>query len=202
MLFLDNYPGSPYNHWDYELFKDVKPFDIKGKKRGFLASLNNIRYVQKSNYLLLLKLIEYYKDLNVNLERVLDNYHDDMFMRFVFNAKVFGNEYRFVEFLQIWDDLFSVSLEEYLKRYHEAYDETFGVSYVMYFNMKFSKCLVYNCLTVLKQFNNKPGYKEGFRYCRDVETVSLTASTQMVWTDLEYPLESYYQSLIYQSFSP
>ena len=59
---LDNYYGSPYNHWDYRLFKDVKPFHIKNKKRGFLASLGNVRYVQESNTLLLYKLIDYYID--------------------------------------------------------------------------------------------------------------------------------------------
>lgn len=42
---MDNYYGSPYNHWDYQLFKDVKPFHIKNKKRGFLASLGNGRNV-------------------------------------------------------------------------------------------------------------------------------------------------------------
>lgn len=199
---LDNYYGSPYNHWDYQLFKDVKPFHIKNKKRGFLASLGNVRYVQESNTLLLYKLIDYYKNLNDNLKRILDNYHDDMFMRFVFRAKVFGNEERFVEFLQIWDDLFSVALEDYIKRYHDCYDETFGISYVMYFNLKFSKCLVFNCLTVLKQYNNRPGYEEGFRYCRDVENISLRSSTRLGWTPLEYPSENYYQELIYQSFSP
>ena len=43
----------------------------------------------------------YLKNLNDNLNRILDNYHDDMFMRFAFRAKIFGNEERFVEFLQI-----------------------------------------------------------------------------------------------------
>lgn len=107
---MDNYYGSLYNHWDYQLFKDVKPFHIKNKKRGFLASLGNVRYVQESNTLLLYKLIDYYKNLNDNLNRILDNYHDDMFMRFVFRAKVFGNEGRFVEFLQIWDDIYVVGV--------------------------------------------------------------------------------------------
>lgn len=74
---MDNYYGSPYNHWDYRLFKDVKPFHIKNKKRGFLASLGNVRYVQESNTLLLYKLIDYYKNLNDNLNRILDSYHNE-----------------------------------------------------------------------------------------------------------------------------
>ena len=77
MKVKNNYFGSPYAHWDYFLFEDFKPYRIDGKKRGFLSSLNGVRYIQESNMLLLLKLVDYYKDLNVNLERLLDNYYDE-----------------------------------------------------------------------------------------------------------------------------
>lgn len=200
----DNYFGSPYNHWDYDLFKDYKPYAINGKKRGFLSSLNGVRYIQKSNNLLLYRLVDYYKDLNKVFERILDNYHDDMFMRYVFRAKVFGNEQRFKEFLQIWDDLFSYSLQMYVTKYHDKFDESYGISYVTYFNMKFSACLLFQTIEVLKKFNNKAGYEEGFKYCRDVEVhhLSIMASFPQVKTHFVIPSDTYYQELVYQSFSP
>ena len=202
--FDDNYMGSPYNHWDYSLFQNVKPFKMDGKKRGFLSSLNGIRYVQKSNTFLFYKLVDYYKDLNVILQRVLDNYHDDMFMRYVFRAKVFGNEQRFKEFLQIWDDLFSYALQMYYTKYHHLFDESFGISYVMYFNMKFSACLFFQTIETLKKHNNKSGYEDGFKYSRDVEKhhLSIKASFPQVAIHFEDPLDTYYQVLVYQSSSP
>lgn len=201
MKVKNNYFGSPYAHWDYSLFEDFKPYRIDGKKRGFLSSLNGVRYIQESNMLLLLKLVDYYKDLNVNLERLLDNYYDEMFMRYAFRAKVFGSEQRFEEFLQIWDDVFSYALEMYVNKYHSEYDETFGISYVSYFNMKFSACLLFQTTEVLKKFNNKSGYEEGFKACRDVEVVLFSQNIK-VEIPLEYPLESFHQELLYQSFSP
>lgn len=200
----DNYYGSPYNHWDYQLFKDFKPYALNGKKRGFLSSLNGVRYIQKSNNLLLYKLVDYYKDLNKVFERILDNYHDDMFMRYVFRAKVFGNEQRFQEFLQIWDDLFSYSLQMYINKYHSQFDESYGISYVTYFNMKFSACLLFQTIEVLKKYNNRSGYEEGFKYCRDVEVhrLSIKACFPKVAIHFVDPLDTYYQELIYQSFSP
>lgn len=200
----DNYYGSPYNHWDYILFKDCKPYKMDGKKRGFLSSLNGTRYFQVSNTLLLYKLVDYYKDLNNVLQRILDNYHDDMFMRYAFRAKVFGNEQRFIEFLQIWDDIFSHALQMYVTKYHNLFDESYGISYVMYFNMKFSACLFFQTIEVLKKFNNRAGYPEGFRYCRDVETYhySLNCASKEAWTHPVHLADDYYQELLYQSFSP
>lgn len=200
----DNYYGSPYNHWDYQLFKDFKPYVLNGKKRGFLSSLNGVRYIQKSNNLLLYKLVDYYRDLNKIFERIQDNYHDDMFMRYAFRAKIFGNEQRFTEFLQIWDDLFSYSLQMYVSKYHTKFDETYGISYVTYFNMKFSACLLFQTIEVLKKYNNRSGYEDGFKYCRDVEIhhLSIMACFPKVASHPAHPLDSYYQELIYQSFSP
>lgn len=198
MNFKDNYFGSPYSHWDFELFQEFKPYLIKGKKRGFLSSLNGVRYVQSSNSLLLIKLVDYYKDLNVNLERALDNYYDEMFMRFAFRAKIFGSEQRFKEFLQIWDDVFSYALEQYVKLYHDTYDESFGISYVMYFNMRFSACLLFQTSEVLDRLN---GSDPNFKVCRDVEVVLLSQHIKVA-LPLEYPSESFHQELLYQSFSP
>lgn len=200
----DNYYGSPYNHWDYSLFKDFKPYALNGKKRGFLSSLNGVRYIQKSNTLLLYKLVDYYRDLNKIFERILNNYHDDMFMRYVFRAKVFGNEQRFKEFLQIWDDLFSYSLQMYVNKYHDKFEESYGLSYVMYFNMKFSACLLFQTIEVLKKYNNRSGYPDGFKYCRDIETyrLSIKACFPKVATHFVYPSDTYYQVLTYQSFFP
>lgn len=200
----DNYFGSPYSHWDYDTFKDFKPYKMDGKKRGFLSSLNGVRYVQSTNTLLLYKLIDYYKDLNILFERILDDYHDDMFMRYVFRAKVFGNEQRFKEFLQIWDDLFSHALQMYVMKYHPKFDESYGISYVSYFNMKFSACLLFQTIEVLKKFNNKAGYPEGFKYCRDIEMYSLSLSCIYLSVEIHqpHPSETYYQELVYQSFSP
>lgn len=198
----NNYLGSPYGHWDYSLFRDLKPYKTKGMKRCFLKSIGGIRYVQKSNTLLLYKLVDYYRDLNINLQRLLNNCYDEMFLRFIYWSKVFGNEERFTEFLLLWDDFFQEALEKYLNEHHTKFDESFRISYVSYFNMHFSKCLTYACLPVLKRYNNKSGYPEDFRFCRDIHHEDFLITSDLVFDPPEHPKQTFLQELTYQSFSP
>lgn len=202
-ILENNYQGSFYGHWDYSLFKDFKPYLLAGKKRGFLEFLGNVKYIQETNDLLLIKLIAYYRDLNIILKRLLDNYADDMFLRFVFNAKVFGNEARFVEFLQIWDDIFSFALEYYVNNDHYAFDPSYGISYVTFFNIRFANVMSFQTITALRYHNNKSGYPIDYRYSRDTAVVRFSDPIlKQEVIDLQYPSDDFLKLMVYQNSSP
>ena len=144
--------ASKYNHNRFNDYKRINVADYATKKRGFLASLDS-DYIL--NYdLLLIKLIQYYSDLNNILKRASSNYHDYMFMRFAFKTKMFFYEDRFENILELWDEAFSLALETYLKERHVKFIETYGISYVAYFDINFSNALYYSFINLEYKFNN------------------------------------------------
>lgn len=195
LIIENDLPPSYYYHWDFNYFKNFKPYRTKGKL-GFLKYLGNTRYITETNDFLLLKLVDYYKDLNNILTRILQGYRDEMFLRFAFRVSFFSNEERFKIFLSIWDDLFSNALERYIKEYHTTFDRSYGISYVSYFNMRFSSLLLFENTKTLLSINVCPTM-----FAKDVEKLPLSVNDL---SDLppEYPSTSYLEELIFQSFSP
>ena len=206
--YYTNYSGSPYAHWDYSLFEKFKDKSLLKSERfvyrGLADYLGNVRRYQESNTILLYKLVDYYKDLNKVLTRLLEGSYDRMFCKLAYGLNFFRHEKAFIEYLQIWDDMFSFALERYMKERHNQYDETYGIGYTTYFDVWFSYCLFYESLQALYLHNkvHKKSY-EGIWVSRDIDVSSLTdSSIRLEWILPEYPLENYYQELIYQSFSP
>ena len=144
--------ASKYNHHRFNNYKRINVANYAIKKRGFLASLDS-EYIL-DNDLLLIKLIEYYSDLNNILKRSASDYHDYMFMRFAFKTKMFFYEDRFDNILELWDEAFSLALEAYLKERHTNFIETYGISYVAYFDINFSNALYYSFVNLEYKYNN------------------------------------------------
>ena len=144
--------SSKYNHNRFNDYKTIDVVNYATKKRGFLASLDS-EYIL-DNDLLLIKLVQYYSDLNNILKRASSNYHDYMFMRFAFKTKMFFYEDRFENILELWDEAFSLALETYLKERHVKFIETYGISYVAYFDINFSNALYYSFINLEYKFNN------------------------------------------------
>lgn len=144
--------ASKYNHNRFNNYKRVDVVNYATKKRGFLASLDS-GYIL-DNDLLLIKLVEYYSDLNNVLKRTASDYHDYMFMRFAFKTKMFYYEDRFNNILELWDDAFSLALETYMKERHSSFIETYGISYVAYFDINFSNALYYSLINIEYKYNN------------------------------------------------
>ena len=144
--------ASKYNHNRFNDYKRINVADYATKKRGFLASLDS-EYILDYD-LLLIKLIQYYSDLNNILKRSSSDYHDYMFMRFAFKTKMFFYEDRFDNILELWDEAFSLALEAYLKERHTNFIETYGISYVAYFDINFSNALYYSFINLEYKFNN------------------------------------------------
>lgn len=185
--------ASRYNHQRFSNFKHVSVADYATKKRGFLASLDN-GYIL-DNDVLLNKLVEYYSDLNELLRRLSSGYHDYMFMRFAYKTKMFYFEDRFENILSYWDDAFSIALEMYVKERHNKFIETFGISYVAYFEINFANSLYYALIDLeYKNNNSKSIIPELFSEIDDINRYS-------TGEQLEY-LEGFDQELVYHSFAP
>ena len=56
--------------------------------------------------------------------------------------------------LELWDEAFSLALESYLKERHTKFIETYGISYVAYFDINFSNALYYSFINLEYKFNN------------------------------------------------
>lgn len=87
-------------------------------------------------------LVDFYKDLDTNLERLLKGYNDPLFIRFVCKAGVFKTEYHWQMLMRNWNRGYSFAIARYYNGAHNKYDPT-GVSYIAYFDMFFSNYLYY-----------------------------------------------------------
>lgn len=185
--------SSPYNHHKFTSFTKVNVADYAIKKRGFLASLDN-GYILDNN-LLLNKLVSYYSDLNEVLRRLSSGYHDYMFMRFAYKTKMFYYSDRFHNILELWDDAFSFALESYMKDRHYKFVETYGISYVAYFDINFSNALYYALVDLeYKQKYNSRSNEELYSEIDDI-------SRYLTDEPIECPRD-FAQELVSHSFAP
>lgn len=209
--FSDNYFGSKYNHWKFEDFCNFSAANMKGKKRGFLEYLNDSKIYENFNDRLLGKLLEYYCNLDNILIRLQKGYYDPMFMRYAYYSHFFYFEDMFNITLQNWDDMFSLACEEYYNTWHYNFNETYGTSYVAYFDLYFSRTL-YNQLAVFDKVINKiknfsESKQKGLAKSIEMYRFSWLISDKScfkasLYHNFEYPSESYLEELAYQSFSP
>ena len=189
--------SSKYNHNKYETFKHIKAGKMKGRARGFLNSVDNEYIVNKD--LLLIKLINYYSDLNQNLKRVSNNIHDHMFMRFAHYIGVFRSLAYFNFMTEHWDDLFSLALEEWFEEHHYKFNETYKLSFVAYFDMKFSAIMSKLFFNIVK---NK-FIERKFIPFSQIDNYELVEAPNCYLIDVlaEYP-RCLVQELVSQSFAP
>lgn len=135
--FSNGYLGSKYNHWDINQFKDVNL--MSSGQAIFFKSFGNKRTVDTDK--LFNSLIDYYKDLDLIFYRLLNNINDLMFKRFAFKTVMFKYNLIFRAITNNWDEIFTDAALYYFQNLHTEYDESFGVSYVAYFDTHFSQVL-------------------------------------------------------------
>lgn len=184
--------SSFYNHHKFSTFESVNVADYATKKRGFLASLDSDYILD--NDILLIKLVEYYANLNNVLRRLSSGYHDYMFMRFVYKSKMFFYEDRFEHVLELWDDAFSYALESYLKDRHNSFLETYGISYVAYFDINFANSLYYALIDLEYKVYSQNVSCNTYSEIDNINCYSIDEQ-------LEYQVD-FAQELVYQSFAP
>lgn len=137
--FSNDYLGSKYNHWDLTDFKDVNLVATTKTIPMFLSSLEGGKLLDKDK--LLVCLLDYYKDLNIVFNRLLNNSQDLMFRRFAFKAVMFKYNLIFKAITNNWDEIFSDAAYTYVTETHLNFDESYGISYNAYFDTHFSQVL-------------------------------------------------------------
>lgn len=88
-------------------------------------------------------LSSFYIDINDPLKRLLDGYHDSMFIRFAFEIGMFTTEQHFYMVLRYWDLAIMNTMRAFYNSQHKRYDLTANKSYTAYFDTHFSKVLCY-----------------------------------------------------------
>ena len=108
---------------------------------------------------------------------------------------MFFYEDRFNNILELWDEAFSLALEAYLKERHTKFIETYGISYVAYFDINFSNSLYYSFVNLEYKYNNSKDISlELFSEIDDINYYSIDEQ-------LEYP-KAFGQELVSHSFAP
>lgn len=88
-------------------------------------------------------LIHFYHDLDTNLERLLNDINDPLFIRFICMFGALRNEYHWEALLRSWNSGYNTGARRYYSNDHFRFDVT-GVSYLAYFDTHFSKTLFYS----------------------------------------------------------
>lgn len=96
-------------------------------------------------------LVMYYNDLNCILDRFKIGIRDPLICYLNKRIFLFSFENRFNILLNIWDDVFSRSIERFLEEKHNLFDESFGYSYKDYFDQHIQKIFYEVYLEVQKE---------------------------------------------------
>lgn len=116
------------------------------KKPPFLLALKKgVRYKQTPQGIdfAFNHLVTVYQDLDKNLTRLAEGYHDAMFVKFVCLSGVFTTQHHWEMLLRNWHLAFSYAITRYYNNSHKAYRFDSTVNYVAYFDMFFSRYLAY-----------------------------------------------------------
>lgn len=157
--FSNNYFGSKYNYLQIEDFKDINVVKHSRTLSIFFDSLNNARSSDTSY--LANKLFNYYKDLSTNLYRIKNGATDLMFRRFVYKSVMLKYENMFRVVTNFWEEAYNDAFVEYFQKLHNTFDESFGISYVAFFETHFSNILYLAICNIDYNFNNYTAKYEG-----------------------------------------
>lgn len=87
-------------------------------------------------------LVNYYKDLDTNLQRLKDKKNDPMFIRFICKIGSFNTPQHWQLLIRNWNIGYSFAISRYYNNAHKAYSFD-AISYIAYFDMFFSNYLYY-----------------------------------------------------------
>lgn len=150
--YSNNYYGSKYNYLKFEDFKDINLVDHSNSHSVFFKYLNNKRTVD-TEYLAI-KLYKYYQNLSRNLYRVQSGSSDLMFRRFAYNSVMLKYENMFRVVTNFWEEAYNDAFLEYFQKTHHTFDESFGISYIAFFETHFAKILQFSFVNIDYNFNN------------------------------------------------
>lgn len=155
--YSNNYMGSKYNYLDFHKYKNINPLKIHGTKGLLYSAFNNEREYDKDKILNVL--FNYYKCLDVNLNRLKNNASDQMFRRFAYLSIMFKYENLFMAVCNNWEEMYNDAFFSYMTKTHLEYDESFGISYVAYFDTHFSQVLYKTFVDIETKLNNSSKYE-------------------------------------------
>lgn len=191
-----NTNSSFYYSYDFENFFTKRPDSTKPSLKVCKNIIDYSNPIYASNTdLTLTKLVLHYSKLS-NILDTLTTYDNTMFYSFAYLSHCLFYVEQFNRVLEMWDDLFSVSLEEYYTDCHPYFSETFGKTYVHYFNMKFPTYL-YKNRTVVYYNTVRKYHFDYLTYIND-----LVISDHYLLEEMHKYQIDFDQELEFQSFSP
>lgn len=167
--------------------KDIQPHSWISKPKFILDSKDGEFYLHTPQGLELAfyHLISLYQDLDINLQRLYDGYHDSCFIRFAFRSGIFTTEQHWQFLLRNWYRGFSMALRRYYNSCHPNFDVSTNMSYTSYFDTHFSNYLYYG---LGRSDQDNYNLKSDLNH-KDIEIIRLSQinnNTRQVIYDLSY----------------
>ena len=199
VYYHNNYDASKYGS---QLFSD---YEVSSKyptvylsRKVFLSKYNLKDCVDTD--LIFIYLVQYYNDLNEILGRFKNGIRDPFITYMNKRIFLFSFENRFNILLNLWDDIFSVSLERFVLEKHKLFDESYGHHYKDYFDQHIQKIFYEVYLEVQK--NSRHTQQIEFKSRSKVYLNSSITDYELFNLGLqaeqpEYPLD-YLEELSYQ----
>lgn len=133
VYYHNNYDASKYGSQLFTDFKDLSKFPTTNSSMKLFLSKYDLKECVNTD-LIFIKLVQYYNDLNEILGRYKKGIRDPFITYMNKRIFLFSFENRFNILLSLWDDLFSLSIERFLKEKHHLFDESYGFHYKNYFD--------------------------------------------------------------------
>ena len=202
VYYHNNYDASKYGS---QLFSD---YEVSSKyptvylsRKVFLSKYNLKDCVDTD--LIFIYLVQYYNDLNEILGRFKNGIRDPFITYMNKRIFLFSFENRFNILLNIWDDVFSISIERFLKEKHSLFDESYGYHYKDYFDQHIQKIFYEVYLEVQKnsRHTQQIEFKSRFKvYLNSSLTDSEVFTTGLLAEQPEYQL-GFLEELAYRCSS-
>ena len=199
VYYHNNYEASKYGSQLFSDYEDIVPYPTVYLSRKVFLSKYNLKDCVDTD-LILIKLVEYYNDLNEILGRFKNGIRDPFITYMNKRIFLFSFENRFNILLNLWDDIFSVSLERFVLEKHKLFDESYGHHYKDYFDQHIQKIFYEVYLEVQK--NSRHTQQIEFKSRSKVYLNSSITDYELFNLGLqaeqpEYPLD-YLEELSYQ----
>ena len=143
--YPDTYDGTFYNHHTFDMYQSTYYF-IKNR---FKINENDTYFINKYKLKysvdydhILNCLYDYYCNLNTVLNRYKHTCSDLLLTNLANNNFIFNYQDRMTKLTACWDDIFLPAFLDYKKNSHLLYDESYGISYKMFFDNNFFICLI------------------------------------------------------------
>lgn len=188
VYYHNNYDASKYGSQLFSDYEESSKYPTIYLSRKVFLSKYNLKDCVDTD-LIFIYLVQYYNDLNEILGRFKNGIRDPFITYMNKRIFLFSFENRFNILLNLWDDIFSLSIERFYKEKHKLFDESYGHHYKDYFDQHIQKIFYEVYLEVQK--NSRHTQQIEFKSRSKVYLNSSLTDSELYLMDLQFEQPEY-----------